>query len=274
MRQVGKRWVWVGSRYSLVTSHALSTRNTLSTQPSFANLFVTYVELASLHDTSWHQLRSCSAYFCTQCHGFNWLSLSITTPGPHILRVWRANSSKTVNSGNLVESFQISNYIGHLCMLLCHEKINSIPLWRLKVTGYCSRTYTRYNFHLKQLRLDVYFFQPNIEFSSYVYEVVYCPKCYNNSVVCGALNRKQTVSQKKQNKKNKRYFPKKLHHILRNCLSALPFLLPRRLRKQNLAGQFVGFDHACMTAPLRLVIASCCASLCRASQLILHGLLL
>ena len=29
--------------------------------------------------------------------------------------------------------------------------------------------YTRYNFHLKQLRSDVYFFQPKIKFSNYLY---------------------------------------------------------------------------------------------------------
>ena len=40
------------------------------------------------------------------------------------------------------------------------------------VTVYSKFTYARYNFHLKQPRLGVYFFQPNIEFSSYVYEAV------------------------------------------------------------------------------------------------------
>ena len=40
------------------------------------------------------------------------------------------------------------------------------------VTVYSKFTYARYNFHLKQPRLGMYFFQPNIEFSSYVYEAV------------------------------------------------------------------------------------------------------
>ena len=44
--------------------------------------------------------------------------------------------------------------------------------WARVVTVYSKFTYARYSFHLKQPRLGVYFFQPNIEFSSYVYEAV------------------------------------------------------------------------------------------------------
>ena len=58
-------------------------------------------------------------------------------------------------------------------------KCNSLDYLRLRdtagahvVTVYSKFTYARYNFHLKQPRLGMYFFQPNIEFSSYVYEVV------------------------------------------------------------------------------------------------------
>ena len=155
-------------------------------------------------------------------------------------------------------------------MLLCHEK--AIPLWQLKVTGYCSRTYTRYSFHLKQPRLDVYFFQPNIEFSSYVYEVVYCPKCYNNSVVCGTLNRKQTVSQKKTKKQE--ILPKETPSCTQELSICIAIPPSWTFAEAEFGGKLVSFDHACMTAPLRLLIASCRASLCCASQLILHGLLL
>ena len=78
---------------------------------------------------------------------------------------------------------------------------------------------------------------------------------------------KQTVSQKARGA-----FQKSLCHALENVMtppSVLPFLTPGCLRKWNLAGKFVIFDHACMTAPLRLLIASCYARLCCASQLIL-----
>ena len=73
----------------------------------------------------------------------------------------------------------------------------------------------------------------------------------------------QTISQK----------PGGLRHALKNvtnCPSALPFLPPGCFR--NLPGKFVSFDHACTTVPLRSPIAFRCASLCRASRLILRVL--
>ena len=72
--------------------------------------------------------------------------------------------------------------------------------------------------------------------------------------MCGtwSFSRKQTISRKARGT-----FQKHLCHTLEdvtNCLFALPFLPPGCLRQRNLAGKSTSFDHACTSAPLRLLI--------------------
>ena len=67
-----------------------------------------------------------------------------------------------------------------------------------------------------------------------------------------SFSRKQTISRKARGT-----FQKHLCHTLEdvtNCLFALPFLPPGCLRQRDLAGKSTSFDHACTSAPLRLLI--------------------
>ena len=164
---------------------------------------------------------------CTQCHG-----LTDSPCQSRFHACWVFEKRTLLKLLTLASSFLISNYIGHLCMLICHEEINSIPLWQFKVTRYRSCTYTlQFSFWNSHNQM-CFFIQPNIEFSSYLYTV------QSAIIIVWYVELKQKTDCFSKTKQKT--------SLLRNCPSALLFLHPGCLQKQNLAGKFVSFDHACM----------------------------